>query len=289
MLRLMTGCVCAVVLTASVVSAPSAQADTLLFLDNYSVSQNVVGTAGPTTYDAAGRQTGTAAPQDYTAIYPDDQSWQLQVGNSSNPGAVVLAPGAGNGVGFKAVSTSPCHDFVEGVGSAEGYSVSVQMDPNGLTASSDSYMYISVGASTQTDHLGTNGSLSAGVRKDGSWFLFDNTMGTLGSTGGQLVAHTGFYSVEFKYSVPAFDDATQVSYSLWIDGEKVYGESLSCGGLAHNYVMLSAVNNPDSTAAALGWFDNLSIRANVVPEPSTVVLLASGLFGLLAYAWRKRK
>jgi hypothetical protein len=27
----------------------------------------------------------------------------------------------------------------------------------------------------------------------------------------------------------------------------------------------------------------------IIPEPSTLVLLASGLFGLLAYAWRKRK
>jgi hypothetical protein len=27
----------------------------------------------------------------------------------------------------------------------------------------------------------------------------------------------------------------------------------------------------------------------IVPEPSTIALLASGLFGLLAYAWRKRK
>ena len=25
------------------------------------------------------------------------------------------------------------------------------------------------------------------------------------------------------------------------------------------------------------------------PEPSTIVLVAAGLFGLLAYAWRKRK
>jgi hypothetical protein len=26
-----------------------------------------------------------------------------------------------------------------------------------------------------------------------------------------------------------------------------------------------------------------------VPEPTTLVLLATGLFGFLAYAWRKRK
>ena len=28
---------------------------------------------------------------------------------------------------------------------------------------------------------------------------------------------------------------------------------------------------------------------NATPEPSTVLLLATGLLGLLAYAWRKRK
>ena len=32
-----------------------------------------------------------------------------------------------------------------------------------------------------------------------------------------------------------------------------------------------------------------STSAAPIPEPSTLVLLASGLIGLLAYAWRKRK
>lgn len=35
--------------------------------------------------------------------------------------------------------------------------------------------------------------------------------------------------------------------------------------------------------------DNILTGAPVVPEPSTFALLACGLFGLLAYAWRKRK
>ncbi len=36
-------------------------------------------------------------------------------------------------------------------------------------------------------------------------------------------------------------------------------------------------------------FDNVTISAAPIPEPSTLVLLATGLFGLLAYAWRKRR
>ena len=35
--------------------------------------------------------------------------------------------------------------------------------------------------------------------------------------------------------------------------------------------------------------DNVVITAAVVPEPTTLMLVATGVVGLLAYAWRKRK
>ncbi|MCD4728661.1 MAG: PEP-CTERM sorting domain-containing protein [Pirellulales bacterium] len=35
------------------------------------------------------------------------------------------------------------------------------------------------------------------------------------------------------------------------------------------------------------WIDNYVLAK--IPEPGTLVLLATGLIGLLCYAWRKRK
>lgn len=40
---------------------------------------------------------------------------------------------------------------------------------------------------------------------------------------------------------------------------------------------------------ATAQFDNFSLTTGTVPEPSSLVLMTAGLFGLLAYAWRKRK
>ena len=38
-----------------------------------------------------------------------------------------------------------------------------------------------------------------------------------------------------------------------------------------------------------GGFDNLTYGTLPTPKPGALVLLATGLIGLLAYAWRKRK
>jgi hypothetical protein len=46
---------------------------------------------------------------------------------------------------------------------------------------------------------------------------------------------------------------------------------------------------PGATAGSTMGIDNVHFIVAPVPEPSTLVLLSAGLFGLLAYAWRKRK
>jgi hypothetical protein len=44
--------------------------------------------------------------------------------------------------------------------------------------------------------------------------------------------------------------------------------------------------NPGGAPVFFGNIDELTISS--VPEPSTIVLVAAALIGLLAYAWRKR-
>ena len=45
----------------------------------------------------------------------------------------------------------------------------------------------------------------------------------------------------------------------------------------------------DTDGGDFGDTSTLSARITLVPEPGTLALLATGLLGMLAYAWRKRK
>lgn len=52
----------------------------------------------------------------------------------------------------------------------------------------------------------------------------------------------------------------------------------------------SNTTNPSKIyTVALTTTNPETITISAVPEPGTIALLAGGLFGLLAYAWRKRK
>ena len=54
------------------------------------------------------------------------------------------------------------------------------------------------------------------------------------------------------------------------------------------YVGVGA-DKEDAGGLYVSWADNFNVGSASTPEPSTAHLVASGLFGVLVYAWRKRK
>ncbi len=63
--------------------------------------------------------------------------------------------------------------------------------------------------------------------------------------------------------------------------------SPTAGGEGH-ILTINFIADADGVGSAIA-LDNVRLDATVVPEPGTLALLSAGLFGLLCYAWRKRK
>ena len=74
------------------------------------------------------------------------------------------------------------------------------------------------------------------------------------------------------------------SVAWYIDGIS-YGSAVYTSNPSITYVGFGV----GSTSGVSAAIDNFSLTSTVVPEPSAMGVLASGAFGILAYAWRKRK
>jgi hypothetical protein len=94
-----------------------------------------------------------------------------------------------------------------------------------------------------------------------------------------LQTATGTFATGQWIPVQIVADTVAKTYSVNVGGV-TFGDSFNSASdrLASVYL------NPHDVTS----FDNLLITVPV-PEPSTVLLMLAGLFGLLAYAWRKRR
>jgi hypothetical protein len=85
-------------------------------------------------------------------------------------------------------------------------------------------------------------------------------------------------------------EAGTSTYYLWRDGV-LEGDALTCRNYGGNYL---DIGSPDAGCSGATIIDYVRITSGAyapisTPEPGALVLLATGVMSLLAYAWRKRK
>jgi len=137
-------------------------------------------------------------------------------------------------------------------------------------------------------------TLSGGLTVDGGTYawelgsLVDNATGAAGVNWSLLdlansavTATNPVFAIAGSYA-PSSDDFWKTSHSWTVIsniGSSVLIGSTSVTG--YNTGLGAFSVSGDSSSLALNW--------TPIPEPSTMFMALSGLFGLLAYAWRKRK
>ena len=91
---------------------------------------------------------------------------------------------------------------------------------------------------------------------------------------------------------------TTHTYSLVLDTTKTnWTANWYFDGSPNAWHSYTYTTNPTINGISLYWYsdgtgftiDNLTLSSTATPEPSTIVLLATGIIGLLAYAWRQRR
>jgi autotransporter-associated beta strand protein len=158
--------------------------------------------------------------------------------------------------------------------------------------------------------LGGSGQYAGNINMDSSSGHLSPGAAGVGSTGTLTIGGTGNVTLG-STSVLDFDlnNTTAGNYDV-----------LALTGTSRNLTLDGTINITSSTGTAAGYYpiitgitgtfvdnilnfgtvpsghsswtyykDGTTLYVHAAPEPGTVVLLATGLLGLLAYAWRKRR
>ena len=123
-------------------------------------------------------------------------------------------------------------------------------------------------------------TLTVAIGSPTGYSCSDNWAIRLGSISGNSVTVLGEITQQTGGSVTV-GSLSDKSFSLDISQDNTHlGESLVVG--------LYASNNVGSDVR-VSCFDNVHLDYVGIPEPCSMAIMATGLFSMLAYAWRKRK
>ncbi len=109
------------------------------------------------------------------------------------------------------------------------------------------------------------------------------TFSILDSSGNSL----GLSKDGYEYSGAAFQAVTSTQYAECDGTSGSNGNYVKFSGLTSSEVPTNFIIRTSQINSHYAYINGVQIVG--VPEPSTIILLVSGVFGLLAYAWRKRK
>jgi hypothetical protein len=137
--------------------------------------------------------------------------------------------------------------------------------------------------------LGTKGFTGLVLAHDGGLYVYQ----------GNGLYGQGTASGKVPFAGGTFDTAAYYTLAYDVNTDTGSISNISLSGSTADYSGLTSSAFTDAATANLGFFasaeswgcygfvDNVALGE--VPEPSTIMLLATGLVGLLAYAWRKRR
>lgn len=146
----------------------------------------------------------------------------------------------------------------------------------GGTAPNGKYNNTSVDLAVRIGSDGTLSLYNAGTQY-GSSITFDSSP-----------AQGKMYLVDVVVNTNSFASGSAATASVLVNGTNVTSVSFNWDADGVNYIGIGDTRVTSGSFNSSRW-DNVSVSSTTVPEPCTISLLAAGLVGLLAYAWRKRK
>ena len=125
---------------------------------------------------------------------------------------------------------------------------------------------------------GSSPSFQLYLRQDGHLQYIDGGLKETGLT---------FASDTWLHLTVAADFASH-TFDLTLDGQPTVTGLRFASSAASKVSHVVMFGQADGDVNCRAAFDDITMTVNTVPEPGTLMLLTCGLFGLLAYAWRKR-